>query len=565
MMMDSVLLSSLHRVFPDKCPVESAITEVSAFQNEPMSFQMAYKLTDPEFKTLPFFVEIESDIDVSLFSVEYVPVKHTEHKMMKENPKPGLFPDMLIEKKVNPERIKSEQSWQTANYEKDDERLLNSSCDAWQSLWLIVNRKQKTVKPGKYTVTIRFRTRGKERIAAEQTMTVNIIGAKLPAQKMMYTNWFHCDCLADAHEVEIFSEEFFKIMENYVSLAVENGMNTILVPAFTPALDTPIGHYRKEAQLVKVTAEKGKYSFDFSLLKRFINICQKCGIKYFEHAHLFTQWGAGRAPMIMATVNGKYKRIFGWDTFAKDKKYPAFLRQYLPALIEFLKSEGLDKKFFYHTSDEPHTNDFERYTHAKSIIDKYLKDYMSGDALSLYEYYERGLVQTPIVVTSSIEDYYGKCDNLWAYYTGEQYAEGLSNRLILNTPEYNRIIGLQLYCYNIKGFLHWGYNYYYDRLCGGFFDPKWDPCGYNNHAGTSYFVYPGRHGTAYQSTRQRVFGEALLDVRALQLLEKKRGRQFCMDLIEKHYGKVNFKTNPESPEKLLNFRKAVNDAIAETL
>ena len=65
-------------------------------------------------------------------------------------------------------------------------------------------------------------------------------------------------------------------------------MNTVLLPAFTPPLDTPVGKERPTAQLVGVTLKNGGYSFDFSLMERYIRIMLKCGIKYFEHSHLFT-------------------------------------------------------------------------------------------------------------------------------------------------------------------------------------------------------------------------------------------------------------------------------------
>ena len=37
---------------------------------------------------------------------------------------------------------------------------------------------------------------------------------------------------------------------------------------------------------------KGEYRFDFSELKRWIDLCKKCGIEYYEMSHLFSQWGA---------------------------------------------------------------------------------------------------------------------------------------------------------------------------------------------------------------------------------------------------------------------------------
>lgn len=53
---------------------------------------------------------------------------------------------------------------------------------------------------------------------------------------------------------------------------------------------------------------------DLEKLKRWIDLrVRKCGIEYFEMLkHLFSQWGAKYAPKVVATVNGKKEKIFGW-------------------------------------------------------------------------------------------------------------------------------------------------------------------------------------------------------------------------------------------------------------
>ena len=68
-------------------------------------------------------------------------------------------------------------------------------------------------------------------------------------------------------------------------------------------------------------------------------MCLDIGVRTFEIAHLFTQWGAYHAPKIMATVDGEYKRIFGWDTDAASDEYIGFLRAFLTALIAEMKAE----------------------------------------------------------------------------------------------------------------------------------------------------------------------------------------------------------------------------------
>ena len=65
-------------------------------------------------------------------------------------------------------------------------------------------------------------------------------------------------------------------------------------------------------------------------MKRWIDLCKSCGIEYFEMSHLFSQWGARYAPKVMAMVDGKEERIFGWHTPAVGE-YTVFLK--LPSKI----------------------------------------------------------------------------------------------------------------------------------------------------------------------------------------------------------------------------------------
>src|SRR5690606_31413574 len=103
-------------------------------------------------------------------------------------------------------------------------------------------------------------------------------------------------------------------------------------------------------QLVDVFKEKDAYTFDFQKLERWIELCEKNGVQYFEFSHFFTQWGAKHAPKIMATENGELKRIFGWETDAAGDAYRSFLNQFLPQLKQFVYSHQLQERVYFHVS-----------------------------------------------------------------------------------------------------------------------------------------------------------------------------------------------------------------------
>ncbi len=555
--MKTVVLSSLERTTPEFCPESAKIECVEGFRNEAISFQISYKGQYDR----ALIVRVKSDVEVRMYDELFVPVYHTKTRGNVRVSKSGIYPDILSSRQLNPKTYTMTSQWHHLNVPIGDNQFYAYS-DCWKSLWFTVNENQKMLKAGEYTVTVEFLDANKdEEKIHEESVRVKILDEKLPPQKLMYTNWLHCDCICDYHRVEMFSDDFFKILENYVRVAATHGMNMVFLPAFTPPLDTPIGKERMTAQLVKVSCVRGRYKFDFSLMKRYVDVCRRAGAKYFEHSHLFTQWGATAAPKIIATVRGKEKQIFGWDTVASDEEYSAFLKAYLTEVKKFLAEEKLSKKVLFHVSDEPTDFMLPTYLKALNVVKDELEGYMTGDALSHYEVYEKSSVKYPIVVTSSIDRFKG-CKDLWAYYTGDQTKEGMSNRLLGTPPEWNRMIGVQMYGYRVKGFLHWAYNFYYGILSHGITDPKVDVCGFGPlSAGAGNMVYPNFDGSVMPSMRQKVFFEGINDQRALDLLEKKKGREFCENLIIKHFGEINFKNGAKSPKHLLDFRHEVNMEI----
>lgn len=559
---DTVITSSMEKLFPDKAPAGLGERRLTCLKNEPLSFAVAYRLNSNQAFAVGTHIRIESELPISLYSVGYVPVLQTRDAALDDRFEPGLFGDLLLPKKTNPRVGRISYPWEDIYLEEDDTRLFARS-DSWQAVYLTVNEEEKCLAAGVYPVKLTFYTIKDDTPLGTCETVVEVVGARLPKQKLLYTNWFHCDCLCDAYGVAPFSERFWEIFRDYVKKAAKNGMNTILTPTFTPPLDTPVGKERMTVQLVGVTLTEGEYSFDFSLLERFIEISRECGITHFEHTHLFTQWGALHAPKIMATVDGKYRRLFGWETVAAGKKYITFLRAYLKALIAFLRERGLDRNFIYHISDEPSPKHHAAYLRAKAGIADLLADYTVCDALSHYEFYEDGTVTTPIVVTYCVKDFIGRVKNLWVYYTGGSARGGMPNRKLNTTGERNRMLGVQMYMCDAKGFLHWGYNYWYGPLSQGFIDPRIDT-GYfsGGSPGSAFLVYPATNGDCIESIRQKVFYEAVNDMRALQALEKRIGKRATRAFVEGFFGEVSFETHLGTADRLLAFREALAEKFA---
>lgn len=565
-MISAKIYSALTLITPENGTEDNELTEYSICKNEPFSFQMAYALfNDPDaekkLEELHFYIRLTTELDINTYHVACVPIMHSYSRIEPKLPI-GMYPDILIPKQTNAnilrQTIRNKPGYRCI--EENEQISLAAYDDSWRQVWFVVNENGDMMPPGKHTVKIElFDISGN--LVGENSIILDVLDATLPDQILFYTNWFHNDCLADYYDLPLFSDEYFEVMKDFLRTAVKNGMNMLLMPAFTPPLDTAIGEERMTVQLVDIKKDSDHYKFDFSLMKRYIDVAREAGIKYFEHSHFFTQWGAAHAPKIVAQVNGQQEKIFGWDTDAAGEEYVSFLHAYIPAVRAFLRDEGLEETTLFHISDEPSDANFETYEKSYAGIRELLNGCTVGDALSDPKYYESGLVQTPIARTNNAMGFVGKCDNLWIYYTGGECYNGLSNRLIHLPRERNRGIGVQLYYFNAKGFLHWGYNFYYGRLSHGLYNPAIDPCCGFANAGTTYSVYPGRDRKPLQSIHQKIFTDALTDIRALQLLESFAGRETCEMLIREYLGEPDFYNTPENPQILLDFRKAVNDKI----
>ena len=319
-------------------------------------------------------------------------------------------------------------------------------------------------------------------------------------------------------------------------------MNMILTPIVTPPLDTAVGAERPTVQLVEVEKEGDSYRFDFSRLGRFLRMAQACGIRHFEISHLFTQWGVAHAPKVVARENGEERRIFGWDTDATCDAYKCFLQALIPNLLTYMKEAGIEEhQIWFHVSDEPRPEHLEAYRAAKEILQPLIGGCHHMDALSDFAFYQQGLLPTPVVATKHIEPYLeANVPGLWCYYC-------CSGGVKVSMPSArNRIIGVQMYKYGIEGFLHWGYNFYYTRHSKRKVNPYAETdAGAAFPSGDAFSVYPYRDG-AIPSLRQKVFANALEDIRLLELLEQKLGRARVIEELERIAGmEITFSQYPK--------------------
>ena len=279
-MLDIKIVSSLVKArLEDSFDSFDKIKEISVLRGERLSLQLLcyYKFTSDVS-----YVEMSNDKTLASVCVSGELAEHATLRIVENVPvsrptldrsngdddyiskKPGLFPDLLS----------------PMHYDN----VICLSPELLYSVWIEINI-PKDFKAGASKLTFKI-DNGHE--SSSTKVEIDVINALLPDEDIYFTQWFHCDCLANWYGVDVWSEKHWQIIENFARVAVKNGINMLLTPTFTPPLDTKVGGERLTCQLVGVTKSEEKYAFDFSLLDRWCDMCDRVGIKYFEISHLFT-------------------------------------------------------------------------------------------------------------------------------------------------------------------------------------------------------------------------------------------------------------------------------------
>ncbi|MFA6569443.1 MAG: DUF4091 domain-containing protein, partial [Victivallales bacterium] len=396
-----------------------------------------------------------------------------------------------------------------------DETSMSLPANETHSFWFSV-KPPAGVKPGKFAISAILSITDQEE--QKRTLKANLHNVIIAKRRDFHvTNWFYNDALLDFHGCKAFDETYWKVLPKYLENMADHGQDTVYVPVFTPPLDG----VKRPTQLLRVT-RKGvdKYHFDWSDVKRYVSMSRKSGIEKFEWSHLFTQWGVKNALRIYHGQGAEEKLLWRPETGAISKTYRRFLSQFLPEFHDFLKSERLMSSSFFHLSDEPHGEEHrENYRKARELLRELAPWMKVMDALSEIQFAKAGLTDIPVPSISTALDFLSDGIPCWCYYCCGPRGRFLQR--LMDTPLANvRMNGWLFYRWPFQGFLHWGYNYWYQSQTRNKIDPfvtqdglKWPGWAY----GDCFMVYPGENGPL-DSIRWEVFSESLQDYALLQTL-----------------------------------------------
>jgi len=508
------LTSSMVRLFPQTPAMRGEPLLLHGARNEQLSFQVAVRLEEEDRQVVRLAVDGPHDWSIRVRRVGYVPVRHHNTPIDEDTDAldeiPGYVPDPLF----------------------DEHEMLLPQGET-HAFWVTVVPDSDfcagDAAPGTYDLQIRAIPEVGAPISRVATVRLYDV-ALAPRQGFHITHWFYTDALIDWYRTDLFDARFWRILPAYVENVVGHGQDTLYVPVFTPPLDG----VKRPSQLLDVRRkDAGTYAFDWRDVKRYVDVARAAGVTHFEWTHFFTQWGAKHAIRIYERQGRDEHLLWAPETEATSETYRGFLAQFLPALHRFLTVEGLLDHSFFHVSDEPHGEEHLAHYLANRALLRELAPWIRVmDALSEIEFAREGAMDVPIPSIRTALDFHAEGIESWCYYCCGPRGRYLNRLLDTPLPKI-AMHGMLFYRWPFKGFLHWGYNYWYESQTRNLIDPYTVQDGLAWHRGWAYgdpfMVYPGPAGPV-DSLRWEVFAESLQDYQLLQTLGVARDHELLAEL-----------------------------------
>ncbi|MEM2448492.1 MAG: DUF4091 domain-containing protein, partial [Candidatus Bathyarchaeia archaeon] len=242
----------------------------------------------------------------------------------------------------------------------------------------------------------------------------------------------------------------------------------------------------------------------------------------------------------------------------------------LPALERHLEEKGWLNMAMIHIADEPTEDGLENWIKASEFIHKHAPRIKRIDAVETVGFNGSLEVWVPTLhhFNDWMDEYIKAMDEyeVW-FYTCCNPTGRYPNRFLDFSLLKTRVLHWLNYAYGLKGYLHWGFNWW-GRDPFGELNPNLPP-------GDTHIAYPGRNGSL-SSLRLEAMRDGLEDYEYLKLLEEeilkvketlgeralkepfeRRALEICMRAVPSITGYVR------DPDTLMEVRRQIVDEIVE--
>lgn len=516
--------------------------------SEPITPRKTIRLECAGNEYEPAQLVVRSDLPLQILGVEFSDLLKGKDKIDKTNFRYNFVGYVPIKK--NTPNTPPEELVRLAPCEIPDVLLSQKSIEVHpntsQPIWLTFFVPPNTAA-GNYRGKVIVRTTQGD---VEIDVSLRVFPFTLPKKGHLWlTNWFNPWNIAKFHKVEMWSDDFWRIVRNYARDMAEHRQNVIITPILS---------------LTKIRKENGKLSFDFSMLDKWVEIFKEEGvIGRIEGGHLGgREGGAWEASEFV--LSGYIQKENGEEKWVPEVKVSSpkaeeFLSQFLPALQKHLEEKGWLEIYLQHLADEPIDINAESYKIFASYIRKYAPKFRIIEANQTTEIAGYIDIWVPILNyfhnDLSFYQHRPNKEEVW-FYTCLAPTGKYPNRLLDYPLIKVRLLHWMNWLYNTKGFLHWGLNYWSDKPFedlepGGL--PPGDCC----------IIYPGEDAPL-DSLRWEILREGMEDYEYLWLLQevsagRGKGEEHCRAIIR------DITDYDKNPQKLSRVRRAIAEEIAKLI
>lgn len=402
---------------------------------------------------------------------------------------------------TNTPKLKSEDLTRKAPARFPDCLAAERACDvaagALKAVYLTV-RIPAAAEPGVYRGRVAVRAGGDE---ASLPVALTVYPLTLPEQRhVLATEWFSTGVFKKHHGIDSEqSDRFWQMLRLYAENMAEHRQNVF---------EIGLGHIQS------VLEKDGKLRFDFSAFDRYAQVFWDTG----RMDAMETGFVAGRGKGgwssremhlesygVKQEADGKVKRLSGEE----------FLPQFLPAFVAHLREKGWLGKTLFHICDEPANHNVLAWREAAEFVRRCAPELRRIDAIETPHCQGCLEVWVPkldhlATWQNAYEEARRGGNELWFYTVGIFQGGSLMNKTVDVPLIETRLMHWLNYRYDLKGYLHWGFNHWTD-------DP-WNAPG--QHRGDGWHVYPARDGLL-DSLRWEQMRNGLQDYECLWLLEDK--------------------------------------------
>lgn len=517
--------SCYERIDINKLDDTEPLKSITGFSNERVAYQLIVYSDSPNGEAVRY--SVVSEIETKLYCINSVsvnwPCYSNDEKCDYELHDPGFLPDAMIP-------IASE-----------GEIILNTiptiiwvSCElnnaeSFEHVVQFMDKSQNV-----YSAPIEFR----------------ILPNTLLEHPMEYTTYIDPRSIAASYNVPVFSDVFWKLLDKYMAMASENGVNSLLVPLYSVHYEGAIKF--EPFQLFVATVQGRDYKFNFDLLDCWLLYMKKNNIRNIVFPPIFPTFKTLHCAQIMVQEEQKTKILFGENTASIEDKYFSFMNKLIRQTMKHLRELDFRGKITVHFSSNPRYDDTEYYKKCWSSTFDSFRKYRVFDVMPDWEMHRSGYASSPIFKMSE-----------QAFFSMDKT---ISKQVItdLNTPNdpINHLIATPLarisafsvfsYYHDFSGWFDLGFNYSYSKLKEPVDLLVSTDNGGSYPSGTCFLVYPTTNGPV-MSLRLFHIGLAMQDYRLLMTVERYVSHEKIFEMIEKEF-KVTDYSIVVSPKKYIAFK-----------